>query len=287
MRSHNEYSRTAEGVALLRTLEQIHPAGRRILNDPYAAAFLQDPRLNVIVRSRLLSRLMLRFLSLWSPGAQEMIALRAKLVDDLALEMKAQLEQIVILGAGFDTMALRVKDALRTVIVFEVDHPATQAVKHQAFTHVGIPANVRFIAMDFERGDFIANLRAAGFGSERPSLIIWVGVTCYLTKQAITRAMNQIASLGGRGTRLIFDYIQAEVINGTSHNSEALSKARRMARLGEPWLFGLTPEQVPDYLASFGFKLIKDYAATELRAGYCPQRRMPIDYNRIVVCERL
>ena len=56
-----------------------------------------------------------------------------------------------------------------------------------------------------------------------------------------------------------------------------------MARIGEPWLFGSAPDQVPDYLASFGFKLIKDYEAGDL--AYCPQRRAPINYNRIVVCE--
>ncbi len=113
MRGNNEYSRTAEGVALLRTLEQLQPAGGRILNDPYAAAFLQHPRLRWIPRSWLLSRLMLRFLNRWSPGAQEMLTLRARLVDDLAIEMAVGLEQIVMLGAGFDTMALRIKDALR------------------------------------------------------------------------------------------------------------------------------------------------------------------------------
>ena len=286
MRSNNDYSRTAEGVALLRALEQVRPAGRRILNDPYAAAFLRHPSLNLIARSWLLSRLMVGFLNRWSPGAQEMLALRARLVDDLAVDMTAELEQIVILGAGFDTMALRIKDALRTVTVFEVDHPATQAVKREAFARVGIPGDIRFVAMDFERDDFVGKLRAAGFESGQRSLIVCLGVTCYLTIQAITRAMNQIAALGGAGTLFVFDYIQAEVIDGTSQNGEALSKARRMARLGEPWLFGLSQEQVPDYLASFGFKLIKDYAGAELRGRYCPKRRMPIDYNRIVVCER-
>jgi len=77
------------------------------------------------------------------------------------------------------------------------------------------------------------------------------------------------------------------VINGSSRNREALNKARRVARLGEPWLSGLSPERVPDFLSSFGLKLIEDYGATELRARYCPRRRMPIDYDRIVVCERL
>ena len=287
MRSNNEYSRTAEGVALLRTLEQIYPAGRRILDDPYAAAFLQDPRLNFIARSSLLSHLMVGFLNRWSPGAQEMLALRARLADDVAVEMASELEQIVILGAGFDTMALRIKDALRTVTVFEVDHPATQAVKRNAFVRLGIPASVQFVAIDLERDDFVLKLRPAGFASERRSLVVWLGVMCYLTMQAITRAMNQITELGGTGTRLVFDYIQADVIDGSSHNREALNKARRMARLGEPWLFGLSPEQVPDFLASFGLKLIKDYGPAELRAHYCPRRRMPIDYDRIVVCERL
>lgn len=287
MKGNNRYSGTAEGVALIRTLEQFQPAAHRILNDPHAAEFLQNRRLCLIARSRLLSRLMLRLLDRWSPGVQEMLTIRARLVDDLAVEMAAAgLEQIVMLGAGFDAMALRIKEALRGVTVFEVDHPATQAVKRAAFARIGVPANVRFVAVDFERDDFVLKLREAGFAPERRSLIVWVGVTYYLTPPAVDRALRQIAALGGAGTRLVFDYILAEVIDGTSRNLDALSKARRVARLGEPWLFGLVPERVPDDLASFGFKLMKDYGAAELRARYCPQRRMPMDYVRIVVCER-
>jgi O-methyltransferase involved in polyketide biosynthesis len=105
----------------------------------------------------------------------------------------------------------------------------------------------------------------------------------YLTPQAVAQAMNQIATPGGPGTRPVFDHILAEVINGTTKNLDALKKARNMARMGEPWLFGLAPDQVPRCLASFGFKLVKDYKAADLRLKYCPQRRAPIDYNRIVV----
>ena len=285
MRSHSEYSRTAEGVALLRALEQIRPAGCRIIDDPYAAAFLQNPCLRLIAGSPTLARLMALFLNCWSPGAQEMLTLRARLVDDLAIEMSAELEQIVMLGAGFDTMALRVKGALPKVTTFEVDHPATQRFKQKAFAYVERPASVRFVAVDFECEDFVVKLCETGFAPVRRSLIVWLGVKCYLTPHAVAQAMNQIAKLGGAGTRLIFDYILAEVIDGTTKNLDALKKARRMARMGEPWLFGLTPQQVPDYLASFGFKLMKDYEAAELRSRYCCQRPAPMDYNRIVVCE--
>jgi len=87
------------------------------------------------------------------------------------------------------------------VTVFEVDHPATQAVKREVFARLGIPANVQFVATDFERDDFVVNLCAARFVSERRSLVVWLGVMCYLTMQAITSVMNQMTKLGGTGTR--------------------------------------------------------------------------------------
>jgi methyltransferase (TIGR00027 family) len=183
-------------------------------------------------------------------------------------------------------MALRIKDALPGVTIFEVDHPATQAVKREAMARLGLPANVRFVAVDFEQDDFVKRTGAAGFDSQRRSLIVWMGVSYYLTAQAMARTMAQMGELGGQGTRLIFDYTLAEVIDGTSQNRDALSKARRVAELGEPWLFGLQPDEVPDYLAAFGFRLLKGYEPAELRARYCPHRRMPMTYVRIAICER-
>ena len=114
-----------------------------------------------------------------------------------------------------------------------------------------------------------------------------MGVTYYLTAQAMTRALCQIHTLGGAGMRFLFDYMLKEVVKGVSRNRNAISKARIAARLGEPWLFGLDPATVGDYLAAFNFKLLKDYDAEELRAKYCPERATPMDYVRIVVCDRV
>jgi methyltransferase (TIGR00027 family) len=203
MRGNSGYSRTAEGVVLLRALEQARPAVCRIIDDPYAAGFLQNPCLRLIARSPWLARLMALFLNRWSPGAQEMLTLRARLVDDLAIEMSAELEQIVILGAGFDTMALRVKGTLPRAAIFEVDHPVTQRFKQKAFANVERPASVRFVAVDFECEDFVVKLCETGFTPVRRSLIVWLGVKCYLTPQAIAQAMNQMAvlQLSGGGRR--------------------------------------------------------------------------------------
>src|SRR5262249_37889812 len=161
--------------------------------------------------------------------------------------------------------------------IFEVDHPATQAVKRKVIGRIGAPENLRFVEVDFERDDFVEKLRQAGFAPNRRSLIVWMGVTYYLTAQAMTRAALQIHTLGKAGMRFVFDYMLKEVVDGASKNRDALNKARLAAKLGEPWLFGINPAMVGDYLAAFNFKLLKDYEAEELRAKYCPERVAPMN----------
>ena len=86
------------------------------------------------------------------------------------------LEQTVILGAGFDTMALWLQDKLRDVTIYEVDHPATQAAKRATLAKLSTPANVCFVAVDFEQDDFVEKLQAARFDSSHRTLVSWLGV---------------------------------------------------------------------------------------------------------------
>ncbi len=282
-----DYSRTAEGMAVLRALEQHQPAARRILNDPYAKEFLFNPAFRLLAWLPLHSRATSFLLQFWAPGGQEFLTIRPRLVDELAVEQAAQgISQIVLLGAGFDTLAWRQREALRRVTIFEVDHPATQRAKRQVSERIGQPDNLRFVAVDFERDDFVEKLREAGFDAARPSFIIWVGVSYYLTAQAVAGTLQRIAAISPPGTKLVWDYMLADVVDGTTRNQEALDKARRAAWLSEPWLFGLQPEELGAYLKQFGFKLLHDYEPAELRARYCPQRLMPMNYVRIAVCER-
>jgi methyltransferase (TIGR00027 family) len=283
-----DYSRTAEGMAMVRALEQAKPISQRIIADPYAREFLINRIFRLIAGSPWLSRLMTSFLDYWAPGGQEFLTARPRLVDDLASKLALQgLEQIVILGAGFDTMALRIKNYLPGVTLFEVDHPATQTVKQRVTQKIGVQVNVHYVAVDFERDDFFAKLREAGFDPARKSFIIWVGVSYYLSEQAVARTLEQISTLSESGTHLVFDYMLAEVIDGSTTNREALEKARRVSQLGEPWIFGLKIDEVANYLARFGFRLIRDYEPEELQALYCPQRQVPMSYVRIAVCERI
>jgi methyltransferase (TIGR00027 family) len=282
-----DYSRTAEGMALLRALEQQQPPVQRIIEDPYAQHFLFHRAYRWLATWRWANAMARAFVRWWAPGGLELLTIRPRLVDDLAVaSVKQGVTQIVLLGAGFDTLAWRCQAELSGVTLFEVDHPATQIAKRTASERLGIPANLRFVAVDFETEDFVEKLRQAGFDAQRPSFIIWVGVSYYLTAAAVAQTLTRIAAISQPGTKLVWDYLLQEILDGTSPNKEALDKARRAAQLGEPWLFGLATEQVSPFLVQFGFRLCQDYSAEELHQQYCPQRQIPMSYVRIVVCAR-
>lgn len=231
------------------------------------------------------------FLNYWAPGVREFVNARTRLCDDEARAMaKSRILQLVILGAGFDTMAQRLSDTLARVRVFEIDHPTTQSIKKSCVEQMATKAKVAYLPVDFEHDDFAAKLRKAGppdFDSSRRSLYVWMGVTYYLTRKAVESTLGQIASISPRGSRLIFDYIVEDVIAGTSADPEALSTARMMAQLGEPWIFGIVPGRVHEYLGSFGFRVIKDYDAREVRRLYSIQRPgRTMNYVRIAICEK-
>jgi methyltransferase (TIGR00027 family) len=259
----------------------------RILTDPWAAHFIQNTFARQMINHPLWIRLMSFLSDRWIPGLQEYVLTRARLVDDLTVELAAQgLEQLVILGAGFDTTIFRLQDKLHRVRVFEVDHPATQRVKIAALSQIDMPNNARFIPVDFEKDDFVERLISSGFQPDRRSLITWMGVSYYLTSEAVAKTLRQIAVLCSPGSHLVFDYAIEAVIAGAQRSRAAAAGVKHAARLGEPFLSGIDPAQAKSYLARVGFDLIKQYDWRELQCLYCPPGRAPVDFTFIAFCAR-
>jgi methyltransferase (TIGR00027 family) len=166
--------------------------------------------------------------------------------------------QLVILGAGFDTRALRLKGA--PVRRFEIDAPATQAVKREMLAKAGIDSNgVIFVSADFETEDWRAKLIEASFDPGKPTLFIWEGVMMYLDREAVEDTLRKIASTA-QGSIAAFDYFTSEVLE-----SKALFMRTVRASLnsfGEPLKFGIdsTPpsrECLAELLESCGLSLIE------------------------------
>ena len=260
-------SRTAQYIALYRALETNEPGRAPLFRDPFARSFL--PRsLQFAVgvsRSRVMRAALVRYADHRAPGARTSAIARTAFLDDAARAAVARgISQIVILGAGFDCRAHRLPE-LANATVFEVDRADTQAVKRERVR--GGRADVRYVAVDFLRDDTAARLAAAGWDKTRPTFFVWEGVTNYLTEAAVARVLAWVGTLPAPST-IAFTYIHRGVLDGTGRFQGAAKMVENVARLGEPWSFGIEPTELPAFLARAGLVLREDVGADEYRVRY-------------------
>jgi methyltransferase (TIGR00027 family) len=164
---------------------------------------------------------------------------------DRAIISARPIDQLVILGAGFDTRAWRL-DALQNATVFEVDHPATQALKRERAAAIPAKAReVRFVATDFQQGDLSASLRAAGYDASLPAFWLWEGVTVYLRPEAVAANLEALAALSPPGSRLALTYM--------SKDGDRTPRSPFLALLGEPVRSAYTPAEVADLGKIYGW----------------------------------
>ena len=177
--------------------------------DPWAKQ-LCPPALSQLLRVLEGNSLLREMSARASLGLAPHMAMRTALIDR-ALEAAVDegAVQVVVLGAGLDARAWRL-DALGSVRVFEVDHPATQAAKRR---EVGAgPANLTFVPVDFEVDVLVERLVDAGLDQRQVTAWVWEGVTMYLSRGAIEQTLDDVAQLPAPGSRLLLTYIAKEAI---------------------------------------------------------------------------
>jgi methyltransferase (TIGR00027 family) len=182
---------------------------------------------------------------------------RVTFVDSVVERYLATIDQFIILGAGFDTRALRLPQT-RAIRCFEVDMPSTQAAKRQLLQEARIDATgVTFVPADFETEDWLDRLIAAGFDATQPAVFLWEGVIMYLDRAGVESTLRKIASTA-KGSVLVFDYFTTEPLRSPSLYWRYGRAATRAA--GEPLRFGIdsTPpsrERLAELLHSCGLAL--------------------------------
>jgi methyltransferase (TIGR00027 family) len=266
MRSQ-EVSRTAEFMAVFRAYEHAKAPTSRAFADPLAAALLpSELRLAAkLFGLRPAAALLNNYIDRRWPGARTSGIARTKLIDDWIVQAAAEIDQVVLLGAGFDTRAWRL-DALAAARIFEVDHPNTARVKQARLRSARADLRkVTFVKIDFEVDDYDKLLRAAGFDASRPAIMVWEGVSQYLTGEAVCGVMRWAGQLAP-GSRFIFTYIHEGVLNGSVAFAGAEKAIAKVDGTGEPWRFGLLPEQLAAFLRERGLTLLSDLGADEYRA---------------------
>jgi methyltransferase (TIGR00027 family) len=189
--------------------------------------------------------------------------------DELATAMQHGVGQYVILGAGLDSFAYRRPDLATLLRVFEVDHPATQQWKRARLGTLSIPlpSNLTFIPLDFERHTLADGLLAGGHRPELPTFFSWLGVTHYLTDEAVFTTLRSVASFAP-GSEIVFQYFLPEALfDDENRRLLALWKARR-ASVGEPVLSQFEPTTLATRMRGCGFTQVWDVGPEELDTRY-------------------
>jgi methyltransferase (TIGR00027 family) len=267
----SQASQTAEFMALFRALESARLPEKRLFEDPYAKGFLK-PSLRFVVR---LSRI--PALGAWVPGridhrwpgARTSGVARTRLIDDMLIRaLRDGIEQVAIMGAGFDSRAYRIP-GIERARVFEIDHSDTLAAKRERLQRMlgALPAHVVFVEIDFNRQSLEEVLKAASFDSKLPTFFIWEGVTNYLTAQAVDATLRFVSS-NAAGSQIVFTYVHSEVLDNPAGFDGTRTLTRTLQRLGEPWTFGLDPAELPGYLKARGLELVEDIGSVEYRKRY-------------------
>lgn len=283
-------SRTAQYMALFRALEDARPRARRLFADPFAAAFLEPPLTLVASAGRLpLLRAGLPWVidTRW-PGARTSAVARTRFIDDaLGRGLGSGIEQVVLLGAGFDARAYRLA-GIQKSRVFEVDHPDTLARKRAAVERTlgQMPKHVTYVPTDFNERRIEDVMGEAGFDPALRTFVIWEGVTNYLTENAVDVTLRWCAR-APVGSHVLFTYVHRRVLDDprSFHGTEKLFAT--LSDAGEKWTFGLDPGELEQFVAARGLLLEQDVGAARYRAMYfgrSARKMLGYEFYRIALC---
>jgi methyltransferase (TIGR00027 family) len=262
---------------MCRSLGAALPESARLCDDPLGAAFA-GPALGAFALAARRHPRALAPVVLHTPGLGHFVyymQLRTRALDDALVDfVRAGGRQVVILGAGFDCRASRLRDRLEGARFFEIDHPATQAKKLATLAaERAETAPVTYVEWHFER-DPMSALPAAlaerGHDPTAPTLTIWEGVTMYLFEDAIEASVAAVRAYSAIGSTLAFTYFDRARLERPRAGWRALS--RLVAARGEPYRFGWAPSELPAWLAARGFALESDRDARALADALLPQK---------------
>jgi methyltransferase (TIGR00027 family) len=210
-----------------------------------------------------------------APGSVGIVLGRSRYIDDCLRDCLTDgIGQLVILGAGYDSRAYRFEALKGTVKVFEVDHPATQAVKTRKLRRLlgSLPSHVVYAPIDLIKGALDKTLFESGYDRKLKTLFICEGVMYYLSAEAVDEILAFVANNSAKGSAIVFDYfvqMTADKANESGISTKKLEQIARSARRhGEPVTFRMRPESVGEFLSTRGFQMRANVTAQDLKTLY-------------------
>lgn len=190
------------------------------------------------------------------------IVARARFVEELVeAELKKGTKQYVILGAGLDTFAQRRPELASQMQIFEVDQPETQAWKKQRLNELGLPSQLHFVPVNFEtKVDLWNELSKGGFDKTKPAVISSLGVSMYLTKEAIVENLRSMAGMPAGSVFVMTFMLPLERVAEEDRFGYERSM-KGAAASGTPFISFFTPDEMKKLALECGFKKV-DHTST-------------------------
>jgi methyltransferase (TIGR00027 family) len=205
------------------------------------------------------------------PGLMLHFMLRKRLIESAVREAISRgASQVVVLGAGFDTLALRLHRAHPSITFIEIDHPATQRCKREtvALDEAG-DKNLIFQPADFTRqtlDEVLANVPVYRRGAN--SVFVIEGVLMYLTQTEVSALFRLFGAHCGNGSRVAFTVMEP-MAGGRIDFHNATPLVKRLLRVWrEPFTCGIAAAELPAFLHRFGFVADVVANADTLRSRY-------------------
>jgi methyltransferase (TIGR00027 family) len=270
-------------MACMRAMEAQRPPAERIFDDPFSRRLLPGawkallfPGLRHLVQASVERR---------GPGSMGNLYCRTRYIDDaLQAALETGLDQVLILGAGFDSRAYQIAgiDGAR---VYEVDQPAASRLKQARVRQAlgTLPPHVTYVPADLDREKLDDVLLAAGFETGVRTFVVWEGVTQYITAEAVDATLRTLARLLAPGSQVAFTYIPLGIVDGSAR-SEIDEQFVAIARDNDmPWITGFDTAEMPAYLEARGLTLVEEVWRPYYRQHYLA----PLGRNIAVFGERL
>jgi methyltransferase (TIGR00027 family) len=242
---------------------------KRFRGPDYLAEIFLPPMPQILFSVSFLRKLCMR--KLFPSGIYEYVTARTQLLDEVFVDaLDHGFPQVVLLGAGMDTRALRFQDRNKGTTIFELDIDATQRYKREVYKRkkTALPKSLVFVSIDFNKQSLADVLSEAGYRDGQQTLFLWEGVTMYLEAEAVDGTLAFIHSSAAEGSIVAFDYVRASVLRYENTLYGEKDVRGTVARAEEGWIFGIEDGAIEGFLAERGFKMLSHYTPSDLESAY-------------------
>jgi len=286
-----DISYSALSNAALRAAESYYPEDERLFYDRIAF-YLLPPLWKLFLKLMKFSPLREMIFSKRDremPGVIGNLLYRTKYIDDVLKENLKEIEQLLILGSGFDTRAYRF-DGVEKLKVFEVDHPQTISKKRKGLKKLykKIPDHVRLVEIDFDKKKLEEVLLDNNFAFNKKTLVIWEGVTQYIEQKSVDKIFDFFADLE-TGSKILFSYVKKEIVDGSDRSEVDQQIISFVEEMGLDWKTGIESSKIETILNDNGLNLIEDVGREEYKKRYSHLTSREINIyagERIVYAEK-